>query len=118
MNLRDPPPFGYDKTHDRPILRLESDKAVEGIELRAFGADDEMANTMFAVFAGDERIMTRHPEPLLVDFVADIVQSGAFTMEVEGHPMQEVSLDEDQQHQMARVERYLEEGLKDAPFGR
>jgi hypothetical protein len=91
---------------------------MEGIELRAFGADEEMANTMFAVFAGDERILTRHPEPLLVDFVADIVQAGAFTMEVKGHPPQEVSLDDDQQHQMARVELHLERGLKDAPFGR
>lgn len=46
MRLRDPPPFGWDRTHDRPLLRLESEKAMEGIDFRAFGAEDEMANTM------------------------------------------------------------------------
>ena len=118
MNFRDPPPFGWDRTHDRPLLNLESEEAMDGIELRAFGSEYEDVNITFAVFAGENRIYTKRPEPLLVDFIADIVQAEAFTMQVKDHPPQEVSLDIEQVHQMARVEYELEKGLKDAPFGR
>lgn len=115
MRLRDPPPFGYDVENDRPILRLEDDAALDGIELRAFGSEYDDTNTMFAIFAGDERLLTRFIEPKLVEFVGRIADAEAFTMEVEGHNPRRVDLDDDQIQQLAEVHYELELGLEDAP---
>lgn len=113
MTYRDPSPFGWDKEHDRPFLRLETEKALEvGIEIRAFGADDCMADTLFAVFAGDERLLTRRPEPLLVKYVEDIAESAGLTLIVEGHPSQGIELTESQQETMRDVAAKLKDGLK------
>jgi hypothetical protein len=114
---RIPSPFAWDEENDRPAIHLEDEAAADGISMRAFGADDEVANTMFIIFAGDKHLVTKRPEPLLVEFVEDIVEHEAFTLEVEGHGEWEVTLNEDQKDKLSKVVEALEEGLDDAPLG-
>lgn len=111
MKLRDPSPFGWDTEHERPILRLESDKAKEGIEMQAFGSDYEKADTLFAVFADGERILTRRPEPLLVTYVRGMAEAESFTLVV-SETSYEVTLDADRQERLETIADHLEDGLK------
>lgn len=115
--MTDASPFGWDSENSRPILRFDSEKALDGIELRAFGSEYEEADTMFAVFAGEERILTLRPEPLLLRLIGDIIEKGSFTMEVRGNPAQEVTVDDDRIDQLQAVRDELKEGLEHAPLG-
>lgn len=111
MNTNNPSTFSWDKTNDRPTLTLESEKAKDGIEIQAFGADDEMANTMFAVFAGDERLLVRRPEPVLNGFVESIIERGAFTLVI-GDDWFKVELDDERKERLKTVKQHLDDGLE------
>jgi hypothetical protein len=117
MKPRFPSPFGYDTANGCQILRFESHDAKDGIEITAFGADDEMANTMFAVWVGDDRVLTRRPEPLLVEFVGNIVEDGMFILEVGDIIKKKIRLDEKRREHLAEVQSELKDGLENAPLG-
>lgn len=80
--------FGWDTANSRPILRVDDGRAVHGAEIVAYGADDQQADTMFAVEVcsrkGEkERTMTMRPEPMHVGFLRDVLEAGSLTLEVD-----------------------------------
>jgi hypothetical protein len=108
--------FAWDSNHRRPSLLLD-EAAKDGIELRAFGADDEEANTMFAIFAGEQRLHLQYPEPLLITFINDIIEREAFTLTAGSEGSQRVAVDEQRKEQLSELIKKLEQGLEDAPLG-
>lgn len=110
-------PFRWDEEYSRPKLQLEDEAAADGIEMRAIGSDDDMANTMFIIFADDKHVVTKRPEPLLVEFVESIVECGSFTLEVEGHGEWTVQITVEQKERLEELAEVLEEGLDNAPLG-
>jgi len=113
MNTRT---FGWDADAGRPLLRLDRDKVGEGIRFTSLGADDEMANTMFALLVDGEREMSRRPEPLLVTYISLIAHAESFTLSLNGKPHR-VDFGEDRKEKLERLRDDLEDGLKDAPLG-
>lgn len=108
--------FGYQNGTGLPVLRLEDEAALDGVEFTAFGADDHMANTMLTVEAGGERLITRRPEPLLVEFVDLIATERCFVLQV-GEESKRVVLTEEQQDHIEEIAEELDEGLENAPLG-
>lgn len=50
---------------------------VDSFRFDTIGHDDEIADTMFALYVNDERVITQRPEQMLVNFVDDIIKHGA-----------------------------------------
>lgn len=97
--------FCWDEDHDRPALDLD-DIAKDGIEFQAFGSDYDNVDTMFAIFADGERILTTRPEPLLISFLEDIIEESAFTMYAGEKPFR-VNLDKGRREKLAEIVEHL-----------
>lgn len=106
----------YDADSGLCVVSVDSDLVFDGFEITAFGSDYPNADTMFALWVGDERVETRRPEPLLVDFLADIVGDREFRLDGKTKTAT-VSLDKAQQVKMAKVAREIESALEQSPLG-
>jgi len=106
--------FGWDKANSRPILRVDDGRAVHGVEIVAYGADDPEADTMFCVRVrstespgGKERVITMRPEPMHIGFLRDISEAGSFTLEFQDQ-QREVNVDEEKAQRLEQVQHKLE----------
>jgi hypothetical protein len=108
--------LGYDNDEGLCVISVDSDLVFEGFEITAFGSEYESADTQFAVWVQDERVLTRRPEPLLVSFLSDIVSDRKFVLDGESKTAK-VSLDKAQQVKLAKVAREIERELPNAPLG-
>jgi hypothetical protein len=104
--------FGWDTANGRPILRVDDGRAVHGVEMVAYGADDPEADTMFCIKVSNrggekERIVTMRPEPMQMGFLRDILRAGSFTLEVDS--VQEgINVDEKRAERLKQVKYELE----------
>ena len=104
--------FGWDAANSRPILRVDDGRAVRGVEMVAYGANDPEADTMFCVRVCNkrgekERVVTMRPEPMQMGFLRDILRAGSFTLEVDG--VQEgINVDEERAERLKQVKYEIE----------
>lgn len=108
--------FGHDPSSGRKILRLEDEKALEGLEFRAFGSDYPEADTLFTVWVDGERVLTKRPEPVMIEWLEWILDDREFILEVMHHSPKVVTFDDDRVEKFEAMVRELEKGLKDAPI--
>jgi hypothetical protein len=89
--------FGWDGAHHRPLIEIEDDGDAQlPPKFRAFGAEYEDADTMFAVMDQDDnRAYISRPEPLHIEFLDGMIAAGALTVVMDEFDM-EMELDSEE----------------------
>lgn len=83
--------FGWDAEHDRPLVAVQPLAAPGSVVVRivALGADDDQADTMFALKDGNDRVKEAfRPEPMQLVFLEGMLAAdddddvGCYTLDV------------------------------------
>lgn len=101
----EPETFSWCRHTQLPMV-CPSASSVRCVRFDTIGHDDEMADTMFALYVNDEREIIRRPETMLVRFVDDVAERGA-VMVLLGGDKKRHDVDEQEQSRLIAVKERL-----------